>query len=450
MDYAQDTDDSVVGDAIHAIGRIASLVPSSTPQCLTALMGMINSKQDTIVSNAVLVLKSLVQNQLLTPSSASTTTLPTPFSSQQALLTSSIPSLTPSISTSLSAAPLSFTSTESTPVAQAPLSIIAQLAQRIDDIRHPHARACVLWLVGQYGSVTGTKTAVEGVADWAPDVLRKAARSFNTEASLVKLQTLTLAAKLILLAPTHRTLVLLAQYVFTLARYDEDWDVRDRARMLRTLLVGAVTGIMSSNDEHGVGENWNKEEQAGRPGVVLRREQVTRVLFEGKTGTIEEELVADARPLGTLSLVMESESLHLHDDDDDETVIDLPEWLEQGIDPALRDSDDDAPQVASSVQAISSQATSSQRVPTPAGSTSVVLTPVGGSTPKDTKDWRDLNKFYASESESEEEEDEEEEEVEEGSGIGEHSSEDEETSEDEEDEEGVAEHDPSSSHERAS
>lgn len=450
MDYAQDTDDSVVGDAIHAIGRIASLVPSSTPQCLTALMGMINSKQDTIVSNAVLVLKSLVQNQLLTPSSTSTTTLPTPFSSQQALLASSIPSLTPSISTSLSAAPLSFTSTESTSVAQAPLSIIAQLAQRIDDIRHPHARACVLWLVGQYGSVTGTKTAVEGVADWAPDVLRKAARSFNTEASLVKLQTLTLAAKLILLAPTHRTLVLLAQYVFTLARYDEDWDVRDRARMLRTLLVGAVTGIMSSSDEDGVGENWNKEEQAGRPGVVLRREQVTRVLFEGKTGTIEEELVADARPLGTLSLVMESESLHLHDDDDDETVIDLPEWLEQGIDPALRDSDDDAPQVASSVQAISSQATSSQRVPTPAGSTPVVLTPIGGSTPKDTKDWRDLNKFYASESESEDEsEEEEEEEVEEGSGIGEHSSEDEETSEDEEDE-GVAEHDPSSSHERAS
>lgn len=167
----------------------------------------------------------------------------------------------------------------------------------------------MLWLVGQYGSVTGTKTAVEGVADWAPDVLRKAARSFNTEvgfnplhnipahansyqASLVKLQTLTLAAKLILLAPTHRTLVLLAQYVFTLARYDEDWDVRDRARMLRTLLVGAVTGIMSSNDEDGVGENWDKEEQTGRPGVVLRREQVTRVLFEGKTGTIEEELVA--------------------------------------------------------------------------------------------------------------------------------------------------------------
>ena len=45
QDYAQDTDDSVVGDAIDAIGRIAHLVPPSTPQCLSALMGMINSKQ---------------------------------------------------------------------------------------------------------------------------------------------------------------------------------------------------------------------------------------------------------------------------------------------------------------------------------------------------------------------------------------------------------------------
>lgn len=306
----------------------------------------------------------------------------------------------------------------------------------------------MLWLVGQYGSAPGTGTVVEGVADWAPDVLRKAARSFNIEASLVKLQTLTLAAKLILLAPTHRTLVLLTQHVLTLARYDEDWDVRDRARMLKALLIGAVAGVMGTNDEEGIGENWNKEEQAGRPGVVLRREQVTRVLFEGKTGTIEEELVADARPLGTLSLVMESESLHLHVSDNDETVIDLPEWLEQGIDPALRDSDDDAPQVAlsSMAQAISSQGISSQRVPTPAGLTPVVLTPTGGSTPKDTKDWRDLNKFYASESESEEEEEGEEE----GSGIDEDSGEDEETSEDEEDEEGVAEHNPGLSHERIS
>ena len=171
----------------------------------------------------------------------------------------------------------------------------------------------MLWLVGQYGAVTGVGTTVEGMADWAPDVLRKAARSFKTEvgfnslhhspihansyqAPLVKLQTLTLAAKLTLLAPVNRTLILLARYVLTLARYDEDWDVRDRGRMLTSLLVGAVAGVGNSNGEEGTGERWGNEEQEGRPsGVVLRREQVMRVLFEGKTGTIEEEAVAGER-----------------------------------------------------------------------------------------------------------------------------------------------------------
>jgi AP-3 complex subunit beta len=62
--------------------------------------------------------------------------------------------------------------------------------------------------------------------------------------------------------------------------------------MLRALLVGVVAGVVNSNDKEDVGENWNKEEQVGRLGVVLRREQVIRVLFEGKTGTIEEEPVA--------------------------------------------------------------------------------------------------------------------------------------------------------------
>ncbi|KAG1739784.1 hypothetical protein EDD22DRAFT_1053516 [Suillus occidentalis] len=265
--------------------------------------------QDTIVSNGVLVFESLVQNQLLTSSSTSTMTFATSLSSQQALLTPSIPSIT---------------SPESTSVARAPLS---------DDIRHPYARACVLWLIGQYGSVPGTGTIVEGVADWAPDVLRKAARSFNTEASLVKIQTLTL----VLLAPTHRALPLLAQNVLTLARCDGDWDVRDRTRMLRALLIGAVADVMGNNDDEGIGGNWDKEEQSGRPGVVLRRERVTRMLFEGRTGMIGAELVADARPLGTLSLVMESESLHLHDKNNDKTVVDLPRVAGTGNRPFKRE-----------------------------------------------------------------------------------------------------------------
>jgi AP-3 complex subunit beta len=137
---------------------------------------------------------------------------------------------------------------------------------------------------------------------------------------------------------------------------------------------------------------------------------------------------------------MEGNSPYLHDHDDEDTV-DLPEWLEQGIDPSLRDSDDDAPQPVSSmsvVQAISSQGIPSQYAVASASVTPIVLTPTGGSTPKDTKDWRDLDKFYASESESEEEaeEVEDEDDGEESEASGEDSGEDDENSEDEE--EGVA------------
>ncbi len=65
-----------------------------------------------------------------------------------------------------------------------PIIIISRLAQRIDDIRHAQARACVLWLVGQYSASEERGPGPDGVAQWAPDVLRKAAKTFHQEVSL--------------------------------------------------------------------------------------------------------------------------------------------------------------------------------------------------------------------------------------------------------------------------
>lgn len=99
--------------------------------------------EDVIVSSAVLVLKYLVQTQLqLTTVSTSTSS-------------------------------------------QSPLKIISHLAMKIDDIRHSQARACVLWLVGQYSATQGHGAGPEGVAEWAPDVLRKTAKSFGEEVHLL-------------------------------------------------------------------------------------------------------------------------------------------------------------------------------------------------------------------------------------------------------------------------
>ena len=63
-----------------------------------------------------------------------------------------------------------------------PLMIVERLAYRIDEIRHARARACVVWLVGQYAADDSPNAVVEGVVPWAPDVFRKIAKSFRDEA----------------------------------------------------------------------------------------------------------------------------------------------------------------------------------------------------------------------------------------------------------------------------
>jgi AP-3 complex subunit beta len=198
---------------------------------------------DAVVSSAVLVLKYLVQAQL---------------------------------SASLSSG---FAPAAAVPQ-QSPLTIISHLARRIDDIRHAQARACVLWLVGQYAASNEPSAGPEGVVEWAPDVLRKSAKGFPAEPPVVKLQIITLAAKLLVLCPSDRTLSLISGYVFSLAKYDLNYDVRDRARLMMGLLSGLGLSEAVAAKDPG---------QDNRGGVVLRREQVRLVLFEGKVGVVDVE-----------------------------------------------------------------------------------------------------------------------------------------------------------------
>ena len=303
-----------------------------------------------MVSNAVMVLKHLVQKQLSTPT------------------------------------PTSFGSTS-----QSPLSIIAHLARRIDDIKHAQARACVIWLVGQYAASDERGPGPEGVAEWAPDVLRKLAKTFASAAPLVKLQTVTLAAKLFVLSPYDRTVGLLARYVFSQARYDVNYDVRDRGRMVVGLLVGVGDGL-----------NMGGSEPEEKGGVVLRREQVRLVLFEGKTGMVDDvpgHLDDEKVMLGSLAGVT-GKPMQM-----DEV---LPDWLERGVESSLRDSEYDAAPAPPVATALSSAKMKINLKNQP----DVLLTPTSVSTP-DSKNGKgaftDLDAFYADKEESEEEEEEEEE-----------------------------------------
>lgn len=99
------------------------------------------------------------------------------------------------------------------------------------------------------------------------------------QSPIVKLQIVTLASKLLVLSPTDRTLGLLSRYVFSLARYDTNYDVRDRARMMTSLLAGVAPVSVNGGDQ--------SDEESQRSGVILRTEQVRLVLFEGKSGVVD-------------------------------------------------------------------------------------------------------------------------------------------------------------------
>lgn len=105
-----------------------------------------------------------------------------------------------------------------------------------------------------------------------------------SQAPIVKIQILGLAAILLTLCPASKQIGLLNQYVFSLARYDEDWDVRDRGRFLNALLKGVRQGKNGMAQETGSDE---EDEDVG--GVVLRREQVKVVLL----GELKPSVISD-------------------------------------------------------------------------------------------------------------------------------------------------------------
>lgn len=120
--------------------------------------------------------------------------------------------------------------------------VIRHMAKLYDRITVPSAKSSILWLIGEYCAFVPTL---------APDVLRKAAQSFVREDISVKQQTLNLAVKLFLTNPAQTTLLL--HYLLTLARYDQNYDIRDRVRMIRAILLppGVAAGLATPGGGSG-------------------------------------------------------------------------------------------------------------------------------------------------------------------------------------------------------
>ncbi|XP_069948502.1 AP-3 complex subunit beta-2 isoform X2 [Cherax quadricarinatus] len=170
--YIGSSDKEFVAATIQAIGRCASNIREVTDTCLSGLVSLLSNRDESVVGESVVVIRKLLQSETVGHK-----------------------------------------------------DIISHMARLMDNIKIPMARASILWLLGEY---------CDKVPKIAPDVLRKMAKTFISEEDIVKLQILTLATKLYLTNPKQTRL--LCQYVYNLAKYDTNYDIRDRARLTRALV----------------------------------------------------------------------------------------------------------------------------------------------------------------------------------------------------------------------
>lgn len=239
--YVSSADKEFVAATIQAIGRCASSIKEVTDTCLNGLVSLMSNRDETVVAESVVVIKKLLQMQ---PSEHK--------------------------------------------------DIIIHMARLVDSIAVPMARASILWLLGEYS---------DRVPKIAPDVLRKMAKSFIHEEDIVKLQVLNLATKLYL--TNAKQTKLLCQYVFNLAKYDMNYDIRDRARFLRQLI------FPSGDKDSLLAKHAKKIFLSAKPAPVLESKFKDR----------------DQYQLGSLTHYVNAKANGYHD---------LPEFPEVAPDPSVR------------------------------------------------------------------------------------------------------------------
>ncbi|KAK4023361.1 hypothetical protein OUZ56_008777 [Daphnia magna] len=227
--YISSQDRDLVAATIQAIGRCAAGIKEVTDTCLSGLIALLSNSDELVVAESVVVIKKLLQTQQGSHG-----------------------------------------------------DIVGQMARLVNRITVPQARAAILWLVGEH-------CEKKRVSKMAPDVLRFMARSFSNEQDVVKLQILNLAAKLCLSNPKQTKV--LCQYVFSLAKYDQNYDIRDRVRFLRHL-------IFPSTEQAVLAKYAKKIFLASKPPPVI--ESVFKDRDEFQLGSLSHYL--NSRVVGYMDL----------------------------------------------------------------------------------------------------------------------------------------------------
>lgn len=195
--FAQGYDKELVKEAVRAIGRCAQSETKNAARCLRVLLRQVESSDGTLVAESLTVIRHIIQQN---PTAHSRT--------------------------------------------------VVRLAKALDTATNPTARASIIWLVGEFSGIDNGNNI-------AADTLRILAKNFPSESDLAKQQTVLLAAK-VYAHHLNRTrpspvppsspgdsddeeekhpIALLFSYILLLARYDMSYDLRDRARLYKSLLA---------------------------------------------------------------------------------------------------------------------------------------------------------------------------------------------------------------------
>ncbi|KAI0561094.1 AP-3 complex subunit beta-1 [Gracilaria domingensis] len=191
-EYLHRREHDLAASAARAIGCLATAHPESTPAIVKVLSSVVSSTNSpAVVTESIGVLRRLLQRH--------------PTAQAKAL-------------------------------PQLIAMLLADGSKKKESIKEPAARASIIWLIAEF---------YDKVPVVATEALRLLARGFSVEGAEGKLQILNLAAKVVASAEMttdsideRETLVPIAKrrqllsYVLTCARYDRDYDVRDKARML--------------------------------------------------------------------------------------------------------------------------------------------------------------------------------------------------------------------------
>ncbi|KAK8143696.1 AP-3 complex subunit beta [Beauveria asiatica] len=194
--FSQGTNKGLVQEAVRAIGRCAQSDATASPRCLKLLLSQITSLDGILAAESLTVIRHLIQQN---PDSH--------------------------------------------------VGTVVRLAKNLDSATDPQARATIIWLVGEF-------SGLDGQDNIAPDVLRILLKDFVHESEVAKRQIVLLGAKVYLHHINRRTetekaeaaeddppqpldthpIERLWDYLMVLVRYDVSYDLRDRARMYRSLL----------------------------------------------------------------------------------------------------------------------------------------------------------------------------------------------------------------------